>query len=311
MAKTDDFGNVDNVSQKPGNSSANKKGNRREKTRQRILRSTAVLPSFVTILNGLAGLGAIHFATKEAFGTLSSTGMGNLKTAAWFIALAIVLDMLDGRLARMTRRTSDFGGQLDSLCDAISFGVAPAILMLRAVVPMLLRVGELGHDWHLDRVVWSIAAIYVSCGVIRLARFNVENEPDESAHMDFRGLPIPGAAAAVGSLVLLLERLTRIIPNWTDRLWLLITSSVVMLVMSLAVALLMVSQFKYVHVVNHYIRGKRPPNYLIKLVVAMLAGLWQPFATIAIVTNGYAISGPTLTVWTKIRPKLKKKNERT
>ncbi len=237
------------------------------RARERILRSTAVLPSFVTILNGLAGLAAIHFATKEALATLSPTSLDNLSIAAWLIALAMVLDMLDGRLARMTRRTSDFGGQLDSLCDAISFGVAPAILMLRSVTPLLLKIDQFGQHWHLERVIWSAAAVYVACTVLRLARFNAENEPDESAHMNFKGLPVPGAAAVVISLVLLFNWLTtKIGPQWDDEIWLLIIFSVLLPVITFVVSLLMVSRFKYAHVVNQYIRGRRPFNYLVKLI---------------------------------------------
>lgn len=287
------------------------KPTRRERAKKRILQSTAVLPSFVTLLNGLAGMGAIHFATKEALGTLSPLHMHNLMIAAWLIFLAMIFDMLDGRLARMTRRTSDFGAQLDSLCDVISFGVAPAVLMVRMVIPALRQLGELGHDWRLDRVAWSISAIYVACAVMRLARFNVETEEDESAHMDFRGLPTPGAAAAVASLVLLFERLS--LPRffnvwnaqgqWQGSLWQLMAISSTLILITLATAMLMVSQCKYAHLVNHYIRGKKPFSYLVKLVVIGLAMLWQPFATLAIATNAYALSGPAGAVWRRIKSK--------
>ena len=153
------------------------------RARRRILRSTAVLPSLFTISNGLAGFGAIHFATKAVL-TLDAR-LENLAIAAWLLVAAMICDMLDGRVARMTRMTSDFGGQLDSLCDAISFGVAPAIMMLRAVVALLGEVSVVPHVVALERTVWCVAAIYMACAVLRLARFNVENEPDESAHMDF------------------------------------------------------------------------------------------------------------------------------
>ena len=87
----------------------------------------------------MSGFAAIHFATKDALGeaTLAQPGLAG----AYCIFLAMFFDMLDGRVARMTRRTTDFGGQLDSLCDVISFGAAPAMLMLRTVV-MVVR----GHQ---------------------------------------------------------------------------------------------------------------------------------------------------------------------
>ena len=270
---------------------------RRQRARRRILRGTAVLPSFVTLLNGVSGFAAIHFATKEGLGSVESAHLANFRTAAWLIVLAMVFDMLDGRLARMTRRTSDFGGQLDSLCDAISFGVAPAVLMVRVVTPVLRQAAELGYDWHLERVVWSMGAAYMACAVLRLARFNVENEPDESAHMHFQGLPSPGAAAAIAALVLLFEWCTRVLPllngeKWLEQLWFLIIVSVVLPIATLSTALLMVSSFRYSHLVNQYIRGKRPFGYLVRLVLIGLAVWWQPFAMIAVFTCVYALSGP-------------------
>jgi len=264
--------------------------------RRRILRSTAVLPGFFTLLNGLLGFGSIHFATKDALG---QGNMQNLSVAGWLIFAAMVCDMLDGRLARMTRRTSDFGGQLDSLCDVVSFGVAPAVLMLRVVV-MALRgrmVGFLPAGLAVERVIWCVAAVYVACTTLRLARFNVENEPGESGHMDFRGLPAPGAAAAVAALVLLFGHLSGIDVGWGSSAWLLGTVGVTLPVVTLVTALLMVSRFRYPHLVNQYIRGRRPFSYLVKLVVILLAGMVDPFVTAAVVTIVYVLSGPA--VWAR------------
>jgi len=98
---------------------------------RRILRDTSFLPALVTLMNGIAGFAAIHYATK---GSLGSAELGNLTLSAWLIFAAIVFDALDGRVARMTRKATDFGAQLDSLCDAVSFGVAPGILMAHAVI---------------------------------------------------------------------------------------------------------------------------------------------------------------------------------
>ena len=276
----------------------------RKGARRRILQGTAVLPSFVTVLNGLAGLGAIHWATKTALGQMGPEVVGNLRTAVWMIVLALIFDMLDGRLARMTRRTSDFGGQLDSLCDAVSFGVAPAILMTRTVVLTIRQVG-VGSHLQLERVVWSIGAVYLACTVMRLARFNVENEPDESAHMDFHGLPSPGAAGVVASLVLLFTQLTDpslVGPAWQDTTWLLITVSIALPAMTLASALLMVSSFPYAHLVNHWIRGRRPVSYILKLVIVVLAMLYRPAITTAVFASTYALSGPIVALWHRLRP---------
>lgn len=268
--------------------------------RHRILQATAVLPSTATILNGLSGFGAIHFATKLPLGDFGPKNMENMMIASGLIFLAMVFDMLDGRLARMTRRTSDFGAQLDSLCDAVSFGVAPAVLMLHTVVPILHDPQcIMGDNKFLERLLWCVAAIYMACAILRLARFNVENEPDESAHMSFKGLPSPGAAAAVASIVLLYSWLEKFL----DRQWEFITAATVLSFITLATALLMVSRFRYPHVVNQYIRGKRSFGYLVGLMVVILAAFVYPLATAAVIAVGFALSGPISAIFRKWRPR--------
>ncbi|MHC4596343.1 MAG: CDP-diacylglycerol--serine O-phosphatidyltransferase, partial [Planctomycetota bacterium] len=168
---------------------AAKKGLLRRVRRQR-LKSVTILPSLITILNGVFGFAAIIFA-----------GEGEFVKAGYMILLAMLADMLDGRLARISHNTSSFGGQLDSLCDIISFGVAPAFLILRILEPKLESVGFTGESF-LHRFIWLAAVAYMSCAAIRLARFNVENEEDETAHMSFVGLPSPAAAGVIVSLVI-------------------------------------------------------------------------------------------------------------
>ncbi|MCE5279502.1 MAG: CDP-alcohol phosphatidyltransferase family protein [Planctomycetaceae bacterium] len=284
---------------------------RRRNPRRRLLRRTAVLPAMFTLGNGLFGLASIHFATKDALG---SATLENLALAAWMIAFAMICDMLDGRVARMTRQTSDFGGQLDSLSDVLSFGAAPAILMLRTSV-MALRQSDV--SWAgpgIERVIWAIAAIYLSCTALRLARFNVENQPDESAHMKFRGLPSPGAAAPIVAMTLLLHQLASdpALPMATaaapatapaaDPFFLGIAAAF-MPVMTLVLGLLMVSRFQYSHVINQTFRGRRPVTYLVKLLVVLLLALWQPFVAMALLSLAFSLSGPIGGAWRRLRAK--------
>jgi CDP-diacylglycerol--serine O-phosphatidyltransferase len=112
---------------------------------------------------------------------------GQYEAAAPLIFWAIVLDLLDGRIARMTNTTSEFGGELDSLADAISFGVAPALLAYAWGFATVPRVG------------WLAAFLFVVCGALRLARFNVQRGASDGKF--FIGLPIPAAAAMVAALV--------------------------------------------------------------------------------------------------------------
>jgi len=263
----------------------------------------AVLPVMCTILNGLAGFASIHFATKDALG---QANLDNLAAAAWLIGAGMLFDMLDGRLARITRRTSDFGGQLDSICDMTTFGTAPAILMLGTVTTVLR-----GHIERIDtvllgglaieRVIWCVAAVYFACAALRLARFNVESEPDESAHMTFSGLPSPGAAGAVGALVLLFVDLAHREQGWRSSTWLLATVSIALPVFTLIVALLMVSRFDYPHVVNYYLRSRRPFGWLVKLVIFLLAAILYLYVTAAALGVIYAVSGPAKALRRRIR----------
>lgn len=126
--------------------------------------------------------------------------------AVWFILLAVVFDMLDGRLARWGGRTSLFGAEFDSLADVISFGVAPALMVF-----FLILAPRGDYQWFRE-FGWLIAFIYLLCGAVRLARFNVITNPllhrsEAESHKDFVGLPIPAAAGTVASLVLLLLNL--------------------------------------------------------------------------------------------------------
>lgn len=126
--------------------------------------------------------------------------------AVWFILLAVVFDSLDGRLARWGGRTSLFGAEFDSLADVISFGVAPALMVF-----FLILAPRGDYQWFRE-LGWFIAFIYLLCGAVRLARFNVITNPllhrgEAESHKDFVGLPIPAAAGTVASLVLLLLNL--------------------------------------------------------------------------------------------------------
>ena len=109
------------------------------------------------------------------------------------ILLAMLFDAVDGQVARITRAVSDFGAQLDSLCDFVSFGLAPAILLVK-MCPQFTY-------WHRDAI-WCIAAVFACCAALRLARFNVETDSDDD-HTMFAGLPTPAAAAAIGSFAIL------------------------------------------------------------------------------------------------------------
>lgn len=135
--------------------------------RRALRRGVIILPSAFTIGNLFFGIYAIVAALR-----------GDFAWAAWFIVFAATLDLLDGRVARFTRTGSDFGAELDSLTDAVSFGAAPALFMVLLYFPE--------SDWG-----WLTGFAYVAAVVVRLARFNVEQGGEARRH--FHGLPTPAA----------------------------------------------------------------------------------------------------------------------
>lgn len=276
---------------------------RRGRHKELFLAGAAVLPAMFTLCNALLGFAAIHIATRDELGKADLSKWGNIEIAGWMIFLAMIADLLDGRLARWARKTSDFGAQLDSLADVISFGVAPAILMLRTVVTALRQevISYPPDSLLLERLVWCAAAAYAGCAALRLARFNVENEPDESAHMSFEGLPSPGAASVVTALVLLFVRLSNISEGWRSSPWLLTIVGVILPIVTLLTAALMVSRLPYPHVVNRYIRSRKPFIHLVKLLVVALAASVELFLTAAVVTMLFAFSAPAAALWKKLR----------
>jgi CDP-diacylglycerol--serine O-phosphatidyltransferase len=251
------------------------------RVRRQRLKYIAILPSLITILNGVCGFTAIVFAGKGA-----KLGLGQFSYFAmsgYMILLAMIADMLDGRLARMHLSTSSFGGQLDSLCDIISFGVAPAFLMLKVLEYKLAGFAGLNPatETFLERFIWLAAAGYISCAAIRLARFNVENEEDESAHMSFVGLPTPAAAGVIVSLVILHQ----------DTLPSLNVIIYALPFLALGAAVLMVSRIRYPHILNQYLKGRKPFAYLIWVLLLLAFVILNiQYAALVLIFCGFAAS---------------------
>lgn len=164
--------------------------------------------------------------------------------AVWLILAAVIFDSLDGRLARMGGRTSLFGAEFDSLADVVSFGMTPALMVF-----FLILSPREDFQWFRE-FGWIIAFIYLLCGAIRLARFNVITNPllhraEAESSKDFVGLPIPAAAGTVASLVLLLLNLTA---NAKElRQWALALPFLLILVSMLMVSTIRYPSFKQVN----------------------------------------------------------------
>jgi len=271
------------------------------KVRRQRLNYITVLPSLITILNGLSGFTAIFFAARGRQIILGHfTGFA---LAGYMILIAMIADMLDGRLARISQNTSSFGGQLDSLCDMISFGVAPAFLTLMILENNLLNtVTNSVLASYLQRFFWLAAAAYVTCTAIRLARFNVENEEDESAHMSFIGLPSPAAAGVLAALVIFHQET---IPELADKgssIYIAMGNTIIYTLpfVILGIAFLMVSRIRYSHVLNQYFRGKKPFAYLLTCLLAVGLIVWFRQPALVIAFCGFAASGFARWVYKKM-----------
>ncbi len=254
------------------------------RVRRQRLKYVTVLPSLITILNGVCGFSAIALTSK-----------GTFAMAGYMLLLAMIADMLDGRVARMSQSTSSFGGQLDSLCDIISFGVAPAFLMLKVLEYKFTGFAELNPAIgnFLQRFIWLAAAAYISCAAIRLARFNVENEEDESAHMSFIGLPTPAAAGVIVSLVIFHQETLPELSAKNTLAYLICENAIIYALpfLLLAVAVLMVSRIRYQHVLNIYIKGKKPFAHLMWLLLGIGVIIWNLQVALVLIFCGFAASG--------------------
>jgi CDP-diacylglycerol---serine O-phosphatidyltransferase len=237
----------------------------RARRRRGFRRGVYLLPSLFTMANMFCGYACIVYAMRGAY-----------ETAAPFIGLAIVLDMLDGRIARLTGSTSEFGVEFDSLADVISFGVAPAIL---AFSWGLTTFGRLG---------WAAGFIFVSAAAIRLARFNIQTatHPDKRY---FAGLPSPAAAAVPAATVFAYP--------YGLQEW----QALLALPMVLIPGLLMISTIRYRSFKTVDLRSPRSYRKLILFAIFIAAVATHPQVTLAVMAYAYLLSGLIGFGWGRLR----------
>ena len=232
--------------------------------RAKLRRGIYFLPSLFTVANIFAG-----------FYSIVSSMKGDLELAAILIGWAILLDTLDGRVARMANATSEFGKQFDSLADVVSFGVAP---------------GVLAYTWALNlwpRIGWLACFLFLICGLMRLARFNIQSSEGKRY---FVGMPIPAAAGVIASLVFMfptpLAERNQAIP-------------ILLLVPSLA--LLMVSTLRYYSFKDIDLRGRHPHLVILLLALLFVAIGTHPQVMLLSMSMTYLVSGLALKVYSFLR----------
>ncbi len=236
-----------------------------------------LLPNTLTLCGMFCGFFAILSAIN-----------GNFLYAAWAIVLANIFDGLDGWIARLTNTTTRFGIELDSLSDLVAFGVAPAVMMYKW---SLMPFGRLG---------WAATFLFIACGALRLARFNIQTGmPGSKA---FKGMPIPGAATVLSSIVIFYYEFRTGLPD----------KNVFFLVITILLALLMVSTIRYHGLKEIDFREKKPFWFLIVFVLILFVLFIHPSTAIFVFAMLYLIWGIIENIYLLVkRRRLRQKAEIT
>jgi CDP-diacylglycerol---serine O-phosphatidyltransferase len=216
-----------------------------------------VLPNLFTTLNMLFGFYALISAINSRFAN-----------AALALIIAVVFDILDGKIARATHTTSRFGIEYDSLADLISFGLAPGMMMYMWALRPLGRIG------------WLAAFLFLVCGALRLARFNTQTGTISSHH--FLGLPIPAAAGMNATIILLCHKF-----GWMES----VNPFLILGTMN-CLAFLMVSTIKYNSFKQAELFRRMNFNVLVAVILFMILIAAQPSITLFLFGVTYILSGP-------------------
>jgi CDP-diacylglycerol--serine O-phosphatidyltransferase len=230
---------------------------KRRRPHIKVRRGVYILPNLFTTGNLFCGFWAIISVFQEKF-----------FFAAVAILLASAFDVLDGKVARLSGATSKFGVQYDSLADLVSFGIAPAVLAFSWALRPYGRFG------------WLAAFLFVVCGALRLARFNVQSTSGEIKY--FKGLPIPAAASMIALTILLYLRLIE--TGWVK--------DIVILVMIYVLAFLMVSNIRYLSFKELNLAKRKPFSLFIFVILSMIVIIMEPTLMLFGFVLFYVFSGP-------------------
>jgi CDP-diacylglycerol--serine O-phosphatidyltransferase len=232
---------------------------------KRVRRGVYLLPSMFTMGNMFCGYCCIVYAIR-----------GEFATAAPFIGFAMVLDMLDGRVARMTGATSDFGIEFDSLADVVSFGMAPALLAFMWGLQPLGRIG------------WAASFLFVAAAAVRLARFNIQSGSQDKRY--FVGMPSP-AAAAVPAATVFAYPVGFQMP----------VHAIAVLAMVVVPAMLMVSTIRFRSFKTFDLQSRRGYPVLILFALGLAAVAAQPEILLVVLAYGYLASAILGLILSRVR----------
>jgi len=282
------------------------------RTRRRFRKGVFVIPSLLTTANIFCGF----FSVMESIAGAQALSLGNIDEAARHfnraainIGFSALFDFLDGRIARMTGATSEFGIELDSIADVVSFGIAPAVLAF---------AWGYGHVPAIHKVAWSVSFLFLICGALRLARFNVQarqpnsNMPPKNPKVDkkaFVGMPIPAGASLIAALahfspepilpgagyhISLLGRTVEI--NGT-------IFAVALIAIVASLGFLMVSTIRYSSFKNAG-AGNYHPRVLIVFIALLVLAIWLYSEwSLLLIAGVYALHGVAGKLWSMVKPR--------
>jgi CDP-diacylglycerol--serine O-phosphatidyltransferase len=235
---------------------------RKKRPRKGRKRGIYVLPNLFTSASLFSGFYAIIAAIQ-----------GRYESAAIAILVSCVFDGLDGRIARFTHATSHFGTEYDSLSDLVAFGVAPGILAFQWALEPFGRLG------------WLATFMYVICGALRLARFNVQKSSSESSY--FKGLPIPAAASFIASFILFTTALGGLPQN----------KHILIIVLMYLLSFLMVSSISYLGFKELELKRQKPFNVLVSIILICIVIAYKPKIMLFFIMSIYILSGPVVSMY--------------
>lgn len=266
------------------------------KRRGRLHGGLYILPSLFTVGTLVCGYLAILETLKATTAMMAGGAAADLSrlafdNAAKAIGWAFVFDGFDGRIARLTNSTSDFGREFDSLADVIAFGVAPALLAFAwGVRPVEAAIGPPWAE-HLRYSGWIITFAFVICGAARLARFNIQSARPASDRRHFVGLPIPAAAGVVAAIV---HCRKYAIHDWNYGMaWLVLVAFL---------SFLMVSRLRYPSFKTLDLRRARP--YVVVIAIGLVGTIIYFYSeyVLLLFTVAYLVSGPSSRLLSRRRP---------
>ena len=252
-------------------------------------RGIAVVPTLLTLGNAFCGFLAMSKMVDAMAAGGGEAYADKTTQAAWLIFLAMIFDALDGRVARLTNQSSEFGVQLDSLTDIVSFGVAPALLA-KVVYEQALTAAGITYSVKLPLLLCSL---YVVCAVLRLARFSLITDTEEESHVSFTGLPTPAAAGMLASSVFFFNEGGSSLGLAMGDQTVLVMKRIFIFIPPI-LGLLMITRVQYVHMVNRYVRGRKTFNFLALGLVCLFLVAFCHDWVILLVFTAYAFSGPVL-----------------